>query len=171
MLCLGAFQVLVTTSIPVYNAFLGFIGIKSNLALPADQIGHYTKIQLWMGVGVVFLSGLAQVMWWQKNDKESLTNSLTVPGILTLLGAALVILLVRYNKLEMKPVYIVLLTAALFGVLANLSMVLTLLRRKVSLSGGGVAHIGVALMLLGILASAGYSNIISGNVSGLVYSK
>ncbi|UOR04259.1 cytochrome c biogenesis protein CcsA [Hymenobacter aerilatus] len=171
VLCLGAFQVLVTTSIPVYNAFLGFIGIKSNLALPADQIGHYTKIQLWMGVGVAFLSGLAQVMWWQKNDKESLTNSLTVPGILTLLGAALAILLVRYNKLEISAVYIVLLTTALFGVLANLSMVLTLMRRKVSLSGGGVAHIGVALMLLGILASAGYSTIISGNVSGLVYSK
>lgn len=171
VLCLGAFQVLVTTSIPVYNAFLGFIGIKSNLALPADQIAHYTKIQLWMGVGVAFLSGMAQVMWWQKNNKESLSNSLTVPGILTLLFAALVILLVRYEKLEIKPVYIVLLTTALFGVLANLSMMLTLIRRKVSLSGGAVAHIGIALMLLGILASAGYSNIVSKNVSGLVYSK
>ncbi|UYZ61710.1 cytochrome c biogenesis protein CcsA [Hymenobacter weizhouensis] len=171
VLCLGAFQVLVTTSIPVYNAFLGFVGIKSNMALPADQIAHYTKIQLWMGVGVAFFSGLAQVMWWQKNNRESLTNTLTVPAMLTLLGAALVILLVRYYGLKMEPVYIVLLTTALFGVLANLSMVLTLLRRKVSLSGGGVAHIGIALMLLGILASAGYSNVISKNVSGLLYSR
>ncbi|WP_316934224.1 cytochrome c biogenesis protein CcsA [Hymenobacter sp. AT01-02] len=171
VLCLGAFQVLVTTSIPVYNAFLGFIGIKSNLALPADQIQHYTKIQLWMGVGVAFFSGLAQIMWWQKNNKESLTSSLTVPGILTLLGAALVILLVQYFGLKMSITYIVLLTTALFGVLANLSMVITLMKRKVSLSGGGIAHIGIALMLLGILASAGYSNIISQNVSGLLYSR
>jgi cytochrome c-type biogenesis protein CcmF len=171
VLCLGAFQVLVTTSIPVYNAFLGFMGIKSNLALPADQIAHYTKIQLWMGVFIALLSGVAQIMWWQKNDKASLSNSLTVPGVLTLLGAALVILLVQYNKLQMGAVYIVLLTTALFGVLANLSMVLTLLKRKVSLSGGGVAHIGIALMLLGILASAGYSNIISKNSSGLLYSR
>ncbi|RYU80791.1 cytochrome c biogenesis protein CcsA [Hymenobacter persicinus] len=171
VLCLGAFQVLFTTSIPVYNAFLGFIGIKSNLALPADQIAHYTKIQLWMGVFVAFLSGLAQIMWWQRNDKETLTNSLTVPGILTLLGAALVILLVRYNKLTMSPAYIALLTTALFGVLANLGMIFTLLKRRVALSGGAVAHVGIALMLLGILASAGYSNIISKNVSGMVYSK
>ncbi|RPD47213.1 cytochrome C biogenesis protein [Hymenobacter sediminis] len=171
VLCLGAFQVLVTTSIPVYNAFLGFIGIKSNLALPADQIQHYTKIQLWMGVGVAFFSGLAQVMWWQKNNKESLTGSLTVPAILTLLGAALVILLVQYYGLKMEATYIVLLTTALFGVLANLGMVFTLMKRKISLSGGGVAHIGIALMLLGILASAGYSNIISQNVSGLLYSR
>ncbi|TGE26038.1 cytochrome C biogenesis protein [Hymenobacter aquaticus] len=171
VLCLGAFQVLFTTSIPVYNAFLGFLGIKSNLALPADQIAHYTKIQLWMGVLVAFLTGLAQIMWWQKNDKETLTNSLAVPGIITLLSAALVILLVRYNKLQMSPVYIVLLTTGLFGVLANLGVVLTLLKRRVALSGGGIAHIGISLMLLGILASAGYSNIISKNVSGMVYSK
>ncbi|MCC2547504.1 cytochrome c biogenesis protein CcsA [Hymenobacter sp. BT175] len=171
VLCLGAFQVLVTTSIPVYNAFLGFMGVKSNLALPADQISHYTKFQLWMGVLVAFLSGLAQIMWWQKNNKESLTNSLTVPGIITLLSSALVILLIRYYKLDISPVYIVLLTAALFGVLANLGMVFTLLKRGVSLSGGGIAHIGIALMLLGVLASAGYSNIISKNFSGMVYSR
>ncbi|GAA4010136.1 cytochrome c biogenesis protein CcsA [Hymenobacter fastidiosus] len=171
VLCLGAFQVLVTTSIPVYNALLGFVGIKSNLALPADQIAHYTKIQLWMGVFVAFLAGLAQIMWWQRNDKTTLSNSLAVPGILSLLGAALVILLVRYNKLTMSPAYIALLTTALFGVLANLSTVFTLLKRRVAISGGAVAHIGIALMLLGVLASAGYSNIISRNVSGMVYSK
>ncbi|ALD21790.1 cytochrome c biogenesis protein CcsA [Hymenobacter sp. DG25A] len=171
VLCLGAFQVLVTTSIPVYNAFLGFLGIKSNLALPADQIAHYTKFQLWMGVAIAFLSGLGQVMWWQRNDKESMTNSLTVPVVLTLLGAALAMLLVRYFGHPMKPVYIVLVTAGLFGVLANLSTILMLLKRRIQLSGGAVAHIGIALMLLGILASSGYSNIISQNVSGLVYSK
>lgn len=171
VLCLGAFQVLFTTSIPVYNAFLGFIGIKSNLALPADQIAHYTKFQLWLGVGVAFCSGLAQIMWWQKNDRASLSNTLTVPAMLALLGSALVILLVQYNGKKMELTYIVLLTTALFGVLANLSMVLTLLRRKVSLSGGGVAHMGIALMLLGVLASSGYSNIISQNTSGLLYSR
>ncbi|MBG8554263.1 cytochrome c biogenesis protein CcsA [Hymenobacter guriensis] len=171
VLCLGAFQVLVTTSIPVYNAFLGFIGIKSNLALPADQIAHYTKFQLWMGVAVALVSGIAQLMWWQRNDKETVSNAFTVPGILTLLGAALVILLVRFFGLKMSPTYIVLLTTGMFGVLANLSMILVLLKRRVSLSGGAVAHIGIALMLLGVLASAGYSNIISQNSSGLVYSK
>jgi cytochrome c-type biogenesis protein CcmF len=171
VLCLGAFQVLFTTSIPVYNAFMGFLGVKTNIALPADQIAHYTKFQLWMGVGVAFFSGLAQLMWWQKNDKSSLTNTLTVPAILTLLISALVILLVQYYGHKMSITYIVLLTTALFGVLANLSMVLTLVKRKASLSGGGVAHMGIALMLLGVLASAGYSNIISQNVSGLLYSR
>ncbi|ALW83890.1 cytochrome C biogenesis protein [Hymenobacter sedentarius] len=171
VLCLGAFQVLFTTSIPVYNALMGLIGIKTNVALPADQIAHYSKLQLWMGVFVALLSGLAQIMWWQRNDKTTLVNSLTAPTLLSLLGTALVVLLVRYNGLTISPAYVVLVLAGLFGVLANFGTIFTLLRRGVRLSGGAVAHLGIALMLLGILASSGYSKIISRNVSGLLYSR
>ncbi len=171
VLCLGAFQVLFTTSIPVYNSFMGLIGIKTNVALPADQIAHYSKMQLWMGVGVALLSGIAQVMWWQRNTKETLINALSAPTLLALLGTALTVLLVRYNGLTISPAYVVLTLAGLFGVLANFGMIFTLLRRGVRLSGGAVAHLGIALMLLGILASAGYSTIISRNVSGLLYSR
>ncbi|KAA9325279.1 cytochrome C biogenesis protein [Hymenobacter busanensis] len=171
VLCLGAFQVLVTTSIPVYNALMGLFGVKTNVALPADQIAHYTKIQLWMGVFVALFSGIAQLLWWQKNSKETISNTLTIPTILTLLFASLFILLVRNNGLPMSLPFIAVLTTGLFGVLANLSMLLQLIRRGVRISGGAVSHIGIALMLLGILASAGYSNIISKNTSGLLYSR
>ncbi len=171
VLCLGAFQVLFTTSIPVYNSFMGLLGIKTNVALPADQIAHYSKLQLWMGVGVALLSGIAQIMWWQRNDKTTLINSLTAPTLLALLGTALVVLLVRYNGLTISPAYLVLTLAGLFGVLANFGTIFNLLRRGVRLSGGAVAHLGIALMLLGILASSGYSSIISRNVSGLLYSR
>ena len=150
---------------------MGLLGIKTNVALPADQIAHYSKLQLWMGVGVALLSGVAQMMWWQRNDKTTLVNSLTAPTLLALLGTALVVLLVRYNGLTITPAYVVLTLAGLFGVLANFGTIFNLLRRGVRLSGGAVAHLGIALMLLGILASSGYSNIISRNVSGLLYSR
>ena len=171
VLCLGAFQVLFTTSIPVYNAFMGFIGIKTNVALPVDQVAHYSKLQLWMGVGVGLLSGVGQVMWWQRNDKETVLNALTPSVLLALLGTALAVLLIRYNGLTISPAYVVLFLAGLFGVLANLGTLFTLARRGIKLSGGALAHLGVALMLLGVLASSGYSSIISRNVSGLLYSR
>ncbi len=171
VLCLGAFQVLFTTSIPVYNSFMGLMGIKTNVALPADQIAHYSKLQLWMGVGVALLSGIGQVMWWQRNTRETLISSLTAPTLLALLGTTLVVLLVRYNGLTISLPYVVLTLAGLFGVLANFGTIFNLLRRGVRLSGGAVAHLGIALMLLGVLASSGYSSIISRNVSGLIYSR
>ncbi|MFD2512982.1 cytochrome c biogenesis protein CcsA [Pontibacter locisalis] len=174
VLCLAGFQVLVTTSIPVYNSFLGFIGIESNAALPADQIAHYTKFQLWAGVAVALLSGIGQLLWWRKGEKGSFVDAIMLPGMLTLLFASLIIVLSKlglFNETINNPVYITLLIASLFAVFANFSIILNLLHRKVALSGGAVAHIGIALMLIGILFSSGYSNIISENTSGMVYSR
>lgn len=167
VLGLGAFQVLVTTSIPVYNAFLGFIGIKSNMALPADQIAHYTKFQLWMGVGIALLSGIGQLLWWQKSDRDKFFSTVAIPFILTLLFASLFILVGKIKNLT----YIVLLTASLFAIFTNLTVILAVIRKKALLSGGAISHIGIALMLIGILFSAGYSNIVSKNTSGMLYSR
>ncbi|WP_266203889.1 cytochrome c biogenesis protein CcsA [Pontibacter kalidii] len=174
VLCLAAFQVLFTTSIPVYNSFLGFIGIESNAALPADQIEHYTKFQLWGGVAIAVLTGVGQLLWWRKGEKGSFVDAITLPGMLTLLFASLIIVLSKMGMLHEtmdNPVFIILLVASLFAVFANLSIILSLLHKKITLSGGAVAHIGVALMLLGILFSSGYDNIVSQNNSGLVYSR
>ncbi|MFT2007219.1 cytochrome c biogenesis protein CcsA [Pontibacter sp. 13R65] len=175
VLCLAGFQVLATTSIPVYNSFLGFIGIESNAALPADQIEHYTKFQLWAGVAIAVLTGVGQLLWWKKANKNSFKDAITLPLMFTLLLSSLVIIL--SNKFDVfafkldNPVYIVLFVTALFAVLANGSIIAGLAQKKVSLSGGAVAHIGIALMLIGILFSSGYSNIISQNSSGLLYSR
>ncbi|QKG57569.1 cytochrome c biogenesis protein CcsA [Hymenobacter sp. BRD128] len=170
VLCLAAFQVVATTSIPVYNSFLGFIGIKSNLALPADQIQHYTRIQLWAGVLIGLCSGIAQILWWRP-AKESVLNSLATPTMLALLTTALVVLLTRYFGHTMSAPYVTLLLAGLFGIMTNASAIFGLWRRRVQLSGGAVSHLGIALMLLGILASAGYSNTISRNNSGKLISR
>jgi cytochrome c-type biogenesis protein CcmF len=95
--------------------------------------------------------------------------------MLTLLFSSLVIILSnKFDVFDFKldnPIYIILFVAALFAVFANLSIILSLLHKKITLSGGAVAHIGIALMLIGILFSSGYSNIISGNTSGMLYSR
>ncbi len=174
VLCLGAFQVFVTTSIPVYNAFVGLFGIESNMALPADQVAHYTKFQLWMGVAIALLTGIGQILWWKKIDRRSLMNAISLPMMLTLLSAALIMLLVKMSDLKTEMnfgIFVILLTTSLFAVFANLATILRLLKKNFHLSGGAVSHIGIALMLIGILFSAGYSNIISQNTSGLLYSR
>jgi cytochrome c-type biogenesis protein CcmF len=177
VLCLGAFQVLVTTSIPVYNSFMGFIGVKTNAALPADQIAHYTKFQLWMGVGIALLSGTGQLLWWRKqNLGEKISDVFAVPFIFTALFTALILLLSKMGALGFSekinnPVYIVVLISGLYAFFSNLRVLFVLLKSRVAIAGGAVAHIGVAMMLLGILFSAGYSNIISKNMSGMVYAR
>jgi cytochrome c-type biogenesis protein CcmF len=167
VLCLAAFQVVFTTSIPVYKAFLGFFHIKANMALPANQVTFYTRIQLWSGVLIAVLSGIGQVLWWHRVDnKESMINAFAPSAMLALLGTALGVLLLRYFNHPITVPYALLLAAGLFGVLANFGTLFGLWQRGITLSGGAVAHIGIALMLLGMLGSSGYGNLLSRNVTG-----
>jgi cytochrome c-type biogenesis protein CcmF len=166
VLCLAAFQVIVTTSIPVFKAIVENLGFISNLALPVDPIAHYSKFQLWAFAGVAVLTGIGQQVWWGKVNKAGWLKALTNTTIATVLLAALVI-----NSLKVYNVaYAVLVIAALFALLANGQIIWEILRGKFSLSGGAVTHIGVALMLLGVLFSSGYSKVISLNTSGLAIS-
>ncbi|MEQ9591972.1 MAG: cytochrome c biogenesis protein CcsA, partial [Cyclobacteriaceae bacterium] len=78
-LCLMGFQVLIPTSIPVYNSIVEIFGGTSNLAPPADQVSFYSKFQLWFGVAVALISGTGQFFWWKRIDKESLKKALLGP--------------------------------------------------------------------------------------------
>ncbi|MEP2773900.1 MAG: cytochrome c biogenesis protein CcsA [Fulvivirga sp.] len=166
-LCLMGFQVLVPTSIPVYNKVVELFGGVSNVAPPADQIEFYSKSQLWFAVAVAILSGTGQFFWWKKIDGKKLINQLTVPLILTLLCSTIII--AAGNVAE--PTYIVLLVAGLYTVIANAKILFGLLKTSPKLSGGAVTHIGVGLILIGILFSSGYSKVVSLNTTGMLISK
>ena len=165
ILCLAAFQVIATTSIPVYNSIVEAFGKVSNMALPADQVAHYSKFQIWFFVGIALLSGVGQFMWWRKLENKS-WDALITPGILTLLVSAVII---AFGAIK-NPVYMVLLVASVFALMTNGSILLGIIRGNYRLSGGAIAHMGTALMLIGILYSSGYSRVISLNNSGLMIS-
>ncbi|MEM1136600.1 MAG: cytochrome c-type biogenesis CcmF C-terminal domain-containing protein [Bacteroidota bacterium] len=167
ILCLAAFQVLVPTSIPVYNALIEAFGGISNTAPPADQVEFYTKFQLWFGVAIALLSGTGQFFWWQKMDKDRLMSAITLPIIITLVASSIIILFGKITNI----IYIILLTSALYSVISNSFILIKLAKQKVKLTGGAVTHIGIALMLIGILFSSGYSKVISLNTTGLLYNR
>lgn len=166
ILCLAAFQVIATTSIPVYNKILESFGKISNLALPADQISHFNKFQVWFFIVIALLTGVGQYMWWRKVENKK-WDALITPGILTLLISAG---LIAFGSVK-NPIYMVLLVASIFALMTNGTILLGIIRGNYRLSGGAIAHIGMALMLLGILYSAGFSKVISINNSGLLISK
>ena len=168
VLSLMAFQVLVPTSIPVYNALAkNLFNYDLNMAPPAKPEIFYTNFQLWFAVGLALLSGTAQFFWWQKMDIAKLKNALVLPVVVSVIVALMALI-----ALEVKePKYIVLLVAAIYAVVSNLFVLLGLKHTNLKLAGGSVAHIGIAMILLGILFSSGYSKVISQNNTGLLYSR
>ncbi len=90
-----------------------------------------------------------------------------LPLLLTLLVSGSLIIIGQIHNFA----YILLLTAAVFAILTNGQILIGFIVKNVKLSGGGIAHLGVAFMLLGILFSSGYSTVISNNNTGRIYSK
>jgi cytochrome c-type biogenesis protein CcmF len=167
VLCLMGFQVLVPTSIPVYNKFVGLFGIHSNLAPPANQVEFYSKFQLWFGVAVAIISATGQFFWWKRLDKTNLKKELTMPFVYTMILFAIIISIAKIYQ----PAYLILTFAGVYLIVSNSKVLLSVIKVKPSLSGGALAHIGVGLMLLGVLFSAGYSKVVSLNNNGLLLNK
>ena len=62
-----------------------------------------------------------------------------------------------------------LLLAGIYIIVSNVKVLLSVWRINPKISGGAVAHIGVGMVLIGILFSAGYSKVVSLNNTGLLY--
>ncbi|WP_296703899.1 cytochrome c biogenesis protein CcsA [Algoriphagus sp.] len=164
---LMAFQVILPTSIPVWNTLVESFGGISNMAPPADQIEFYTKFQLWFAVVLALLTAVGQFFWWQKMDKQTLKDTLVTPYIVSVLISAAIIVLAKVYDWK----YIIIVLAGTFTIVANAVILAKILKKSTfKLAGGSLAHIGLGMVLIGIMFSSGYSDVISINMSGLTYS-
>jgi cytochrome c-type biogenesis protein CcmF len=172
VLCLMGFQVLMPTSIPVWNKIVNLLGRESNLAPPTDQIGFYTKFQLWFAVVVALLSGIGQFFWWKKMEPKQLLKELQGPLLiaLVLLVVSLQVVIFQYGPdVVKKPGFLFILLSGILTITLNGKILFSILKSSPTLSGGSIAHIGVGMMLIGIMFSSGYSKVVSLNNTGLIY--
>lgn len=166
-LCLMGFQVILATSYPVYNSILNSLGIESNLAVNGDPIAYYSRIQLWFAIALAILSGTGQFFWWRKMDIAKLKEALIGPILITLVLSTLILVLTKISHFP----YIAILVSGVYAVVANAKILWGLKKQSWHLSGGSLAHMGIAMMLIGIMFSSGYSKVVSLNNTGIMISR
>lgn len=166
-LCLMGFQVLLPTSFPALNKFVGLFGINSTMATPANQIEFYSRLQLWFAVVVAILSALAQFFWWRKIDTTTWKKELLLPALFSLLTAFILINVFRTYNVSFS----VLMFAGVYIIWSNTTVLISIVKKNVIISGGAITHVGVGLMLIGVLFSSGYSKVVSLNRNGYLISK
>ena len=162
VLCLAAFQVLVSTSIPVYNTIMEAFGISLDLAPPTDPVLFYTKFQAWFAVAILVLTGAGQAFYLFKiKNRYDVETKLALPFSLAIVSTAAVIFLGKFTSaIAMALVFSSVVAITFSG--------LVLLRnQKVGAVhiGGSLSHIGFAIMMLGFLYSSDKSRIVSQNES------
>ncbi|HTY58491.1 MAG TPA: cytochrome c biogenesis protein CcsA [Bacteroidota bacterium] len=132
------------TSSPIITEILH--GTKS-----AVDTSYYVTTILPIGILIGLLSGVAQLLWWNRSTGGGFWKSLRAPALLAA-GTTLVLVIVSvHDVLVAMFVY-----AAAFSLFANIQVGMKIARGNPKFAGGSVAHIGLAVMFLGFTASSKY---------------
>jgi len=155
VLVISAVQVTITTSIPVINKMFG-----TKMAPPADAVDFYNSWQLPLAVIIALLIAVAQFFKWKKSNGSEVTKKLALSFISALVIAGIFEYYFRFPRVQ----HVLLLFTSIWAFTANLDYLVRILKGNIKHSGSSIAHMGIALILLGALISNVEKQVISRNM-------
>jgi cytochrome c-type biogenesis protein CcmF len=145
LVCIALF-VSVGTSSPLISNIL-------NGKTTAVDISYYSTTTLPLGIAIGILCGLAQLLWWTKSNKAELRRNLMLPTLLAFVATVILVII------EVREVLVALFVfGAAFALFSNLLVGWRIIRGTPKFAGGSIAHIGLAVMFLGFVASSKYDD-------------
>ncbi len=150
LLC-GAVVLMLMAGVVVAGISTPIIDALMNRPVTKLEPDFYNQVTLPLAVLIGLLSAIGQSIWWTKIDRENLIKALWIPATLALIFTTALMLS------GMKDVSMILLAlTASFSLFANGKVLLKVLKGNPKYAGGSLTHVGLALMLLGMIGSAKY---------------
>ncbi len=157
---LSALFISAKTSLPVVNSIFG-----TKLAPPENVEFSYNKVMVMVAIIIGMLSAIGQYLKYKATPAYYILKKIAIP---VLTAAAITILLAIFYPITyykegpgfLGAVYAALF-ASIYSVVANAGYIWSGLKGKLKNAGASVAHLGFALMITGMLISAGNKKIIS----------
>jgi cytochrome c-type biogenesis protein CcmF len=162
ILLLSSVQITITTSIPVWSPLAKWITGK-DVAPPINPVQHYDNIQVWVAIITGLLSASVLYMRFKQTDLKVLGRRL---GITASIALALSLFIGITQKIDVWQ-YSLMLFATCFGVVANIYYAAFVQKLNFKKLGPSIAHLGLAMVLLGILLSSFNKHVISLNTLGI----
>ena len=181
LLCATAAVILLGTSAPIF----GRIFRDNPSGVPID---FYNKWTLPISVLFVFLAGLGQLFWWNKMSVEQMNRVLLKPiafSVAATVGVLIFTPFVERTTQMAAPaatqplaqeagllgglgtfwatngtgiLMLLLVFMAFFALFGNGMVLWRVGRGNLKMAGGAISHVGFALLILGVVASSGFSN-------------
>jgi len=156
IILLSAFQVIATTSIPVFNKIFG-----SEIAPPIDNINFYNTWQLPFAVVIAIGIAISQYLGYGKNEIKPFLRKILIA---TAIAAVLTVLIAIGDKVTGVSL-IILLFSILLASVVSVDFIIRYIG-KTSNIGSALTHAGFTLFLLGVVLAFSNSQVISKNTSG-----
>ncbi len=155
IMMLAAFQIVFTTSIPVFNSLF-----HTDIAPPVDRVGFYNHWQMPYALLIAGFIAFTQFLSYDDNDPGSFLKMLLFP----LGGAILVCVAIDVTGIVTKLNFLMLIAFTLFALFSSIYNLLFRTAKPRNI-GAIVAHIGFVVFVLGTVLTFSNSQVISSNTS------
>ncbi len=118
------------------------------------DISFYNKSHLPIGIIIGILMGFSLLLKWKTTDKKEIFNNAKYSLIITVLLSAFVIFLGEINNL-MLAIFTV---TTVFSIVLNGEYLFKTFGKNLIHSGAFIAHIGIAIFMLGVIATGGFTS-------------
>lgn len=140
VLCASAIIVLAGTSAPLFGS--------------AVDTFFYDEMHLPIAIIIGLLNGASLLIKWKHSSGHELLRKSLPSLALSVVFTAMVVLFGRVSDIML----ILLTFSAAFALIINLEIAIKIIRGNMKMLGAYVSHIGIALFILGVVGSAGYSD-------------
>ncbi len=159
---ISAVMIIFSTSQPVWAPLYKLIK-KKDLAPPIDVIKHYNDTQVWIAIVIGFLAGITMYMKYKNTEAKKLWKHLAIVAVLSGVLALAIALGQHITTWQ----YCFMLYSACFSIVGSIAYGISIQKGKFKNLGPVTAHLGFALVLLGILLSSYNKHAISFNSMGV----
>ncbi len=139
-LCASALIVIVGTSAPIFGTSV--------------TTAFYDEMNLPIVIIIGFLNGFSLLLKWKHTKGQDLVKKSLLPVAATIVASALLIILSGITDVMIM----LLVLSAAFALFVNLDIAIKIIRGNLKMLGAYVAHIGIALFILGVIGSEVYSH-------------
>ena len=137
----------------IASAIIVLVGTSAPIFGQSVDTFFYNEMHLPLAIIIMFLNGISLLIKWKKSDAKELIKKSTY----AVAGAVLfTMLLILWGGVSEIMIILLALTTS-FSLFVNLDIAIKIVRGNFKMLGAYVAHIGIALFILGVIGSAVYS--------------
>ncbi len=166
ILFLSSLIIIAKTSVPVFNKIFG-----TKMSPPEDVPFSYNQILVFIAILLGLLTAVTQYLKYKETPKAFFSKKIWLPTLIAVTISLAISLSGAMNYDKKGPGFMIAihiaLFAAIYGVVANTGYIWLGLKGKLKAAGASVAHIGFALLLVGILISSSRKEVLSWNTTGV----
>ncbi|RKY94967.1 MAG: cytochrome C biogenesis protein, partial [Ignavibacteriae bacterium] len=138
----------------IASSIIVLVGTSAPIFGQSVDTFFYNEMHLPLGIIIMLLNGLSLLIKWRHSDTSEVLKKATYSGVASLL---FIIILIIFGGVSDIMILLLAFTSG-FALFVNLDIAVKIIKGNKKMLGAYVAHIGIALFILGVIGSAVYTD-------------